>query len=155
MVGGEVMRGRLFVATLMAVQGGCCAPSEPESPVQADPLEEAIAVGRFPDRVSMVLRLLARMPAHIPGDEALRQLGISEDDALGGWGNANTSVTSYHLAPGYHLTLAIDLRSTYDGLPDRVIDARVAVLSRQGEDWWHSDFDSIFPYWQNGQMHYK
>jgi hypothetical protein len=149
------MWGRLLVATMVIAFAGCEAPSDPAPPAAPDPLEEAIARGQFPDRVAEVLRQFARMPDGIPAAEAERLLRVSPDDGLGGEGNAHDQTTVYRLAPGYHLTLVVDITPWYDGRPAELAWAEVQVPIGSDERWPRADYTTIFPIWSGGRLHYR
>lgn len=154
------MRGWLMMAVTASVLGGCEAPSDPAPAAKADPLEEAIARGRFPDAVARVLRVLARMPNRTPADEALRQLGLSVDDALAdGWDNGRTTSLNWDLADGYRLNLVFKEWGPIDGPfdgpdpPYLLLGAALSARTDGGPEG--VTYQTVYPYWDSGKLRYK
>jgi hypothetical protein len=154
------MRGWLMIAVAASVLGGCEAPTDPAAAAPIDPLEEAIARGRFPDAVTRVLRVLARMPARTPGDDAIRQLGLSSDDLLpGGFSDGKITCCDWKLAEGYRLSLVFAESGPIDGPidgpdpPDHLSWAAVSGRTEGGPDG--VTYEKVYPYWVGGKLRYK
>jgi hypothetical protein len=142
------MRGWLMIAIGVLTLAGCEAPSDPAPAAQSDPLEEAIARGRFPDEVARVLRRLATLPPGSPSDVAGAHLGLPREPD-GGWALTETYLSYWNVAPGYRVeVVSCDVFETRS---DKVVWVSIEVQQESSNP---DHYTRVGPYWSGGHMRY-
>ena len=144
------MWGWLMTAIGVFVLGGCEAPSDPAPAAQFDPLEDAIARGRFPDPIANLLRRLSTLPQGSPVDAALDHLGLT-DEPDEGVSLLGQDSMSWDVAPGYRVDIVVDTDPRGGG-PPHVSYVSVAAARVIGNP--AAGSVQVVPYWSGGRLYY-